>query len=395
MPLLEGSAGYLMNILHSVHTWLPQTQTWLYFQIINLPDNIINHVVAEDTCNLDQFPAKYLYSLRDNSFPIYLLNKILQRLNMRRMTSHIRRFAMAIRPDAIHSHFGNIGWKDSRIAIQANAKHVVTFYGMDVNYLPKQHPIWRKRYKDLFSKVDRVLCEGPFMAKELVALGCPHERIHVHHLGIDIDRIPFKSRQWSAGDNLRILITGSFREKKGIPYALEAAGMLSQKVPLEITLIGDSTGDARSRNEKKKILSMIKKWNIGDRVHLLGFQPYDYLLTEAANNHIFLSPSVIALDGDTEGGAPVSIIEMAASGMPVVSTTHCDIPEVIENEKGGLLAPERNSTALLERLEWLVQNPHKWEDMTKMARKRIENEFNVRIQAAKLANIYTQLCGGA
>ncbi len=50
-----------------------------------------------------------------------------------------------------------------------------------------------------------------------------------------------------------------------------------------------------------------------------------------SRHHLFLSPSVTAPDGDSEGGAPVSIIEAAATGMPVVSTTHCDIPQAVDD----------------------------------------------------------------
>lgn len=57
--------------------------------------------------------------------------------------------------------------------------------------------------------------------------------------------------------------------------------------------------------------------------------PYDRLLDEIARHHVFLSPSVTAPDGDSEGGAPVTIIEAAASGMPVVNSTHCATPEAV------------------------------------------------------------------
>ncbi len=71
----------------------------------------------------------------------------------------------------------------------------------------------------------------------------------------------------------------------------------------------------------------------------MGYQPHSTLFAEAYRHHIFLSPSVTASTGDTEGGAPVSLIEMAATGMLIVSTTHCDIPEVIKHGVTGLLAP--------------------------------------------------------
>ena len=66
---------------------------------------------------------------------------------------------------------------------------------------------------------------------------------------------------------------------------------------------------------------------------------------------VFLAPSVTASNGDTEGGAPVAIIEMAASGMPIVSTRHCDIPSVVLDGVTGLLAAERDSEGLAVETE--------------------------------------------
>jgi len=45
-------------------------------------------------------------------------------------------------------------------------------------------------------------------------------------------------------------------------------------------------------------------------------------------------------DGDCEGGAPVSLIEASASGIPVVSTVPCDIPQEVKDGLTGRLLPE-------------------------------------------------------
>ena len=47
---------------------------------------------------------------------------------------------------------------------------------------------------------------------------------------------------------------------------------------------------------------------------------------------------------------------MIATGMPIVSTRHCDIPEVVHYGTGDWLVEERDVTGLVERLRWLVDN---------------------------------------
>jgi len=102
---------------------------------------------------------------------------------------------------------------------------------------------------------------------------------------------------------------------------------------LQLTIIGDATNSQRTKKEKEKILRLISKYNLNNCIKMLGYQPHSIFIKELYKHHIFLSPSIHASDGDTEGGAPVSIIEASASGMPILSTIHCDIPEVVLDRK--------------------------------------------------------------
>jgi colanic acid/amylovoran biosynthesis glycosyltransferase len=233
------------------------------------------------------------------------------------------------------------------------------------------------------------------MGQVVVNLGCPEEKIRVIHLGIPVADIPFEPRRWKPGDTLRVLIAASFREKKGIPYALQALARLQEKVELQITIIGDAGDDPGSQKEKANILRTIRSCGAKERVRLLGYQPHAVLHEEARKHHIFLSPSVTAASGDMEGGAPVSIIEMAASGIPVVSTKHCDIPGVIQHGVTGLLAEERDVDGLVNRLEWLLANPQKWSVMVAASRKHIEAKFDACTQGKRLASLYEELTGSA
>lgn len=121
-------------------------------------------------------------------------------------------------------------------------------------------------------------------------------------------------------------------------------------------------------------------------------QPHEVLMREAYAHHVFLHPGVTAQDGDTEGGAPVTIIEMLATGMPVVSTTHCDIPEVMGEAAGRLLAPERDVQALTQAIRNLLESHRGWDVLTAKCRERVESEYDARMQASRLAGHYNRLC---
>jgi colanic acid/amylovoran biosynthesis glycosyltransferase len=380
------------SIINFTPTWLPQTLTWMYTQVRSLQEiGVDAHVVCERTQNLDQFQVANIHCLADEPRWRQVWDKSLRLARMRRHLNFLVTTGRKVGAQIVHSHFGHIGWRNLAAVRQLGARHVVTFYGLDVNKLPMQFPVWRRRYRELFDEVDMVLCEGSHMARCILALSCPPEKIKVQHLGVDIGKFAFMPRQWLPGEHLKIMIAASFREKKGIPDAIEAVGLLHKDIPVALTIIGDAGTDQDSRHEKQRILDCLQRNNLMAHTRLLGYQPYEVLLQEAYQHHIFLSPSLTARDGDTEGGAPVALIEMAATGMPIVSTTHCDIPEIVRHGITGLLAPERDINALYNHLGWFVEHHEHWGGMLNAGRQHVEKEYSLSMQAERLAALYRVL----
>ncbi|NJL55863.1 colanic acid biosynthesis glycosyltransferase WcaL [bacterium] len=198
-------------------------------------------------------------------------------------------------------------------------------------------------------------------------------------------------RQWAKNEPFRVLMAASFAPKKGFPDALRALAILAQDTQIDVTIIGDAGDHQDRQQEKAQMLAIIAETGLTDRVRLLGFQPHGRLFEEAYRHHVFLSPSVTAPDGDSEGGAPVTLIEMAATGLPIVSTTHCDIPQVIPHGKGGFLADERAPEQLAAYLRWLVNHPEQWATMGEVLRTHVEAKFDAATQGRNLAALYREL----
>jgi colanic acid/amylovoran biosynthesis glycosyltransferase len=229
------------------------------------------------------------------------------------------------------------------------------------------------------------------MAGCVEKLGCPSHKVKVQHLGVNVDDILFKPRQWCKNEPLRVLIAASFREKKGIPYAIEALQIVAREVPILLTIIGDAGQDPGGHQEKVHILKTLESSGLKDDTRLLGYQTHQAMLQEAYAHHVFLQPSITATDGDTEGGAPVTIIEMLATGMPVVATTHCDIPEVMGPAFSHLLAPERDVAKLADCILSLLDVPGSWLVLEGKGRKRIECEYHYLRQAKRLVDHYNEI----
>jgi colanic acid/amylovoran biosynthesis glycosyltransferase len=387
----------IKKVLHfKAGPYLPVTETWIYNQI-NTLSRFSPIVYAVGTENLHLFPTGKVRSFSIGAGPPASGDPAGR--FMARLLFHIS-FASSLfldRPVLAHAHFGPSGFAFLRFKRLFGIPLVTTFYGYDLNQLVTLHPEWRERYKNLFALGDLFLVEGSHMKKTLAGLGCPEGKILVQHLGVDTDRIPFRPRSPGTSGEVRVLMSASFREKKGIPYGLEAFGRVVRNHPelhMKMTIIGDSDGSPAGNDEKEKIRSLMEQYGLHESVTLLGYKPYPVFLDELYRHHIFLSPSVHASDGDVEGGAPVSIIEASASGMPVLSTTHCDIPEVIAHGNTGYLVPERDVEALAGKLLLLVRRSDLWPSLGAAGRVRIEADYDIRKQAERLEAIYDRLLPG-
>lgn len=385
----------MKKVLHYISgTYLTLTETWIYGQISNLKE-YSPVVYCRNTNNLDIYPVEKIRSfrLKDERGGLWTLScRACSRLFG--FYPPYPFFLLKDRPDLIHAHFGMSGYNSLFAKKAFSLPLVTTFYGLDLGMFPYRFPEWKERYLKLFDTGDLFLLEGSHMRDCLIELGCPAKKALVQHLGIDLDKTCYRKRELDEDEKVKVLVVGSFREKKGIPYALEAFGMVARDNPeikMELTIIGDSSGAPEEEKEKSKMLDIINKCRISESVKMLGYQPFDVLNRELYQHHIFLSPSVTASDRDTEGGAPVTIIEASASGMPVLSTLHCDIPEVVLNGESGYLVPEKDIESLAGRLDFLVKNPSVWEKMGAAGRQHIENEYDVKKQVGRLEEIYNGL----
>jgi colanic acid/amylovoran biosynthesis glycosyltransferase len=350
-------------------------------------------VFSEEKLNLDRFPFDPVLAWTDFSRARRLLEGLGQRIF--RLPDRYYRLNAAKKHDIslIHSHFGNRGFFDTGLAKALGLKHITTFYGYDATLLPGTNTQWKTNYDRLFDSCDLILAEGPYMRQTILDLGCPSEKAKIQRIGVDLNKIRFKERRVGEDGKVRLLIAGSFVEKKGIPYAIESIGLAYENYKnIEVTVVGDATEVRQSSlKEKERIMNLVKKYDLTGITKFMGYLTYEELLEESYKAHIFVSPSVTAADGDSEGGSPVTITEFAASGMPILSTYHCDIPEVVRHDENGLLAQERDVEGLANNLVSLIKNPEHWVTMGQKGRKRVEENFNLHKQVKLLEQIYNDL----
>jgi len=104
---------------------------------------------------------------------------------------------------------------------------------------------------------------------------------------------------------------------------------------------------------------------------------------------VFVLPSVVAPDGNRDG-IPVALMEAMASGLPVVSTTVSGIPELITDEKSGLLVPPGDPERLAASLERLLTTAGLGQRLARSARTAIEERFNLELESRRLLQLFRQ-----
>jgi colanic acid/amylovoran biosynthesis glycosyltransferase len=115
-----------------------------------------------------------------------------------------------------------------------------------------------------------------------------------------------------------------------------------------------------------------------ERVRFTGFVPLAELDAMARTHHLLMHPSVHAAGGDAEGGHPVVMTQAAATGMPILGTRHCDIPEVVEPGRTGWLVPERDVDALTAALLDVAARPDVLPAYGRAARALVEAKYDAR-----------------
>ncbi|MGZ3945442.1 MAG: glycosyltransferase [Mucilaginibacter sp.] len=284
------------------------------------------------------------------------------------------------KPDIIHCHFGMEGVAMMHFESKFGKKvpYVTSFYGYDISSLPATDKQYHRELLKLLQLGNGFFAEGPELKKKVMAFGCPDARCVVNPLLIPVDDYPVKRQYRSSKDPVRFLFVGRFQEKKGLHLFLEAIGQLKNK-------IGDFTIDIVGAGPMQSAYDLlISKNDLQPFIKWRGMLPHEEIIGMMKDYDFLVHPSLTAADGDSEGGAPTIIIEAQAVGLPVIASTHADIPFIIGYHD--FLAKENDINSLVEAIDQIVKCAD-IERYAKMGRQKVCEMHDLKLNTAYETNL--------
>jgi len=285
----------------------------------------------------------------------------------------------------IHAHFAEDGVMAMHLAKRLQLPLVVTLHGGFETFNDAAHRktanglLYLSRRAEMWKLASVFLCVSEFIRETALRKGYPPEKLRLHHIGIDTSL--FTPRDEATDKNL-ILFVGRLVEKKGCSILLKAMSLVQAAEPsAHLVIIGN--GPLRNVLEEQAASS-------GISYTFLGSQSSEVIRSWLARARVFCAPSIIAKDGDSEGLGMV-LAEAQAMKVPVVSSFHGGIPDIVLDGQTGLLAPEGDHVKLAEFLVKFLHDDKLWNRTRESAYRWINESFDLARQTMELEVIYSQV----
>ncbi len=171
----------------------------------------------------------------------------------------------------------------------------------------------------------------------------------------------------------RFVSIGSLIKRKGFNILIEAFKELDD-LPIQLTIVGDGP-------EKKNLQQLIDKYELHEKVELVGTKCRDEIRNIFRNSKCFVLPSY----NETFG---VVYIEALASGLPVIATS-CGGPETFITKEDGILIPINNIQALVDALKDMFLNINVYDK--KKISERCISKFSSEVIGNQIMQVYKSI----
>jgi colanic acid/amylovoran biosynthesis glycosyltransferase len=280
----------------------------------------------------------------------------------------------AFRPDLLHAHFSTQPSAAAReLASALSLPFTFTAHGYDVYRRPPAD--FRERAAAASAVVTVSFANSEHIHS---AFGVPRDHIFVVPSGVDTDL--FHPPEKPPVGVPHVLCVARLKPVKNLGLLLRACRRLIDRgVELHCTVIGE--GPSRGELEAAR-----ERLDLAATVTLAGAADQDRVA------ECWRQASVGALSSLSEG-MPVSLMEAAASGVPVVAPRVGGIPELVVHGETGLLFEAGDEAGMASALKTLLTRPALREAFGANARRRALERSSIHQQIDSLLALWSRILG--
>ncbi|MEQ9424510.1 MAG: glycosyltransferase [Cyclobacteriaceae bacterium] len=269
------------------------------------------------------------------------------------------------RIDVVLAEYGPIGAQATPICKSLNLPLIVHFHGYDATQL-KILETYSSRYKAMFEYVVKVIAVSSEMLQQLKLLGCPEKKLCLNPYGPHEDFVDLEP----AFSELLLLTVGRFTNKKAPYYVVLAFAKALKNYP-EAKLIMAGNGPLKESCE-----NLVRYLDIQSNVTFPGVISPEEFRNFLSKSRGFIQHSIRSKDGDMEG-TPVAILEASGAGLPVISTKHGGIMDVIIHEETGYLVDEHDVIGMTDCIVKILEDRTLAVKLGANGKERISQKFSM------------------
>lgn len=241
--------------------------------------------------------------------------------------------------------------------------------------------------KILIQRASRFIAYGKRSKGYLVRLGAENESIHIAINTVDTQyftenssKIQLKGTAQESTQHITYI--GNLERGKRLDLLIHAAAQLRKT---HRNFVVDIIGSGSQENE---LAALVKEFQLSDIVTFHGFKQRPELIQFLDRSICFAFPSEYDIYG-------LVLVESMACGIPCVSSIHAGASDdlIIDNETGFLVDYE-NTSEVVERLKWILNNPEQTRKIGIRARDFITNRINLKQSAKGFLEAITSLEAG-